>query len=73
MHNELSLDEYIDQALANQTDEDDVKRHLCETKLGTIEHDFRLVNNSFDHEFGTQRTKNEIYEECATCGQQWDV
>lgn len=44
--------------------------HPCETELDQYDHDWKFRDDSFDHEFGTERI---WYWECATCGETRDM
>ena len=38
--------------------------HPCETELGEFDHEWEFVNDSFDHEYGTEQVH---YWRCANC------
>jgi hypothetical protein len=42
----------------------------CETDPGEFDHDFETVDDSFDHEYGTQQV---IFKRCRVCGYERDL
>ena len=41
-------------------------QHPCETEPGEFDHDWKFRDDSFDHEYGTERI---WYWECERCGE----
>ena len=47
-----------------------VMKHPCETEPGELEHDWEFVDDSFDHEHGTEIIH---YWRCAFCSKERDM
>jgi hypothetical protein len=42
----------------------------CEVAPGEFDHDYEAIDDSFDHEYGTQQV---FYKRCKACGHEADI
>lgn len=47
-----------------------IERHKCQTDDGGVDHEWEFCDDSFDHEYGTERMQ---YFVCKHCGQTRDM